>query len=184
MKNYLLKGKTMTKHNLPNAGQLILIIWLVLALFICARLANAQDSVATWMMVDCVEQVGNVYQFHFGYRSNGIEEFVITSQPPHGIPMRLNAPPVFTTAPGVWLDWSMEIDAQYSAYVFYVTFENGSARHTMPFLAHEWPVCVSTTPDNATEALRWAYNTATGQPYTYVPTESGVIPVPPAPKGV
>lgn len=171
----------MTKHNLPNAGQLILIIWLVLALFICARLANAQDSVATWMMVDCVEPLDTVYRFHFGYMSNGIEEMIVTVQPPHDIPARLYAPPVFTTAPGVWLDWYLEIDTQFSAYSFYVTFENGTARHTTAFLAHEWPLCVSTTPDAPASVLRWAYNSATGQPYTYVPDASGVIPVPPAP---
>jgi len=165
----------------------IIVFWLLGMLFVCARITSAQDTVATWFIPGCMEWTDdNTYRIHFGYVSNGVEEFVVTFDFPPATTPYISTPPTFTTTPGLHEnEWYLEADSTDAVLTYGVTFTNGYAVHTMVLSNWTAPLCgwqpIATPPGVPTEpstSLFWAFNSATGTYYPYAPVASGVVPLP------
>ncbi len=167
----------------------IIIILLIMALFVCARVAGAQEPVRTWFTVDCMEWVDdNTYRIHFGYVSNGVEEFVATFDFPPATAPYITSPPAFMTVPGEHkYEWYLEADSTVDVLTYFVTFDNGYLVHRIGLSIWNAPLCdwqlVATPPGMPTEPATsslWAWNSATGTFYRYTPLAAGVVPLPAA----
>ena len=155
----------MSKYRL-NDSYVIIIVWLVLALFMCARITSAQAPVSTWFISGCLEWIdSSTYRIHFGYSSDGVEQFVATFDLPPATTPYFSLPPTFTTVPGVHEnEWYLEASKSDAVLTYNVVFENGYSTHTLHLSNWTAELCAATTatpPRSAPNPLQACYKRLT-----------------------
>lgn len=176
----------MSKYRL-NDSYVIIIVWLVLALFLCARVSSAQAPVETLFSAGCMEWPdSNTYRIHFGYTSVAVEQFVTTFDLPPATTPYISLPPTFTTVPGVHEnEWYLEADTTDAVLTYNIIFENGYSTHILHLSNWTAELCAwqpTATPPGVplkpATSLFLAFNSATGTFYPYAPVASGIVPLP------
>jgi hypothetical protein len=147
---------------------------IVLILMVCmTQAAAAQPPIVTTLFsAGCIERLGDTHhRIHFGYWSDGVEDFTVEFTNPNNGAAFINTPGSFSTSPGEHDDWYLDAHSEDSGYTFYVIFTSEAGSHTLALHTWDMPACadgqytdtVPITPEPVVgNCPAWSYESATG----------------------